>query len=396
MFVNSETNIRQKNKLSRKTMTYVSYLDCAATAPIESEVLAVMIHFFEQEFGNSGSRTHQFGARAKRAVEEAREEVARVVHCDPAEVIFTSGATESNNMAILGLASHGVAKNRKHIVSTAIEHKAVLEPLQILEGRGFEITLLHPGPSGRVKAEDIVESVRPDTLLVSVMHANNETGVIQPITQILDGLADSDVIFHTDAAQTFGKELDELQSTRIDLISISGHKIFGPKGIGALITRRRGGRAPLEPLMFGGGQERGLRPGTMPVALAAGLGAAAKLALRDQRKRTTKCIEFRQALLDGLAPLKPRVHGDTKNMLPHIVNLSLADIDSEAVMLALRENVAISNGSACTSATYSPSHVLTAMDMPSSEVETATRWSWSHMTVEPDWAAIRERIEMLM
>jgi cysteine desulfurase len=229
------------------------------------------------------------------------------------------------------------------------------------------------------------------------MHANNETGVLQPIGDIASKLADSDVFLHTDAAQTFGKALDDLRKPRIDLISISGHKIFGPKGIGALIARRRRGRRPpLTPLMFGGGQERGLRPGTMPIALTAGLGKAAELSLRDHAERDQRCRQFRALLMEALAPLNPIIHGDDTFTMSHVANLSIADIDSEALMLALKDSVAISNGSACTSASYSPSHVLKAMQLTDKAAAAATRWSWCHMTENPDWELVRQRITMLL
>ncbi len=378
-------------------MTYPTYLDCCATSPIESEVLDEINSYLAVDFGNSGSRTHNYGAVANRAVEQARKQIAQVVECDPAEVIFTSGATESDNMAILGLAKHGAESGRKHIVSTEIEHKAVLEPLEELQRKGFEITLVPPNAEGRVPAEHVLGAIRDDTLLVSVMHANNETGVLQPIVEVAAELANSDVFLHTDAAQTFGKVIDELRIPRIDLISISGHKVFGPKGIGALIARRRNGeRPPLTPLMFGGGQERGLRPGTMPVALTAGLGKAAELALRDHAQRDQRCRRFRATLMEELALLDPTIHGDDEFTMSHVANLSIADIDSEALMLALKDLVAISNGSACTSASYSPSHVLKAMHLTDKAADAATRWSWSHMTEDPDWEVIRQRITMLL
>lgn len=378
-------------------MTYTSYLDCCATSPIEKGVLEEVIRFLEHDFGNSGSRTHEYGAVANRAVEKARRHVANVVNSEPAEVTFTSGATESNNLVLFGLVQQGNDTGRKHIVSTAIEHKAVLEPLEQLKQQGFEISLVEPNESGRVAASDVLDAIRPDTLLVSVMHANNETGVIQPIAEIIEELTDPRVFFHTDAAQSFGKEINDLRNLRIDLISISGHKIFGPKGVGALIARRRGGRRPpLHPLMHGGGQERGLRPGTMPVALVAGLGKAAELALRDNENRRTRCSEFRQRLLRELDALNPVIHGDQHHSMAHVVNLSFGNIDSEALMLALKDSVAISNGSACTSATYTQSHVLKAMRLSDAEAETATRWSWCHSTVDPDWEKIRQKIKMLL
>jgi cysteine desulfurase len=378
-------------------MTYPTYLDCCATSPIESEVIDEISSYLAVDFGNSGSRTHNYGAVANRAVEQARKKIAEVVQCDPAEVVFTSGATESDNMAILGLAKYGTEAGRKHIVSTEIEHKAVLEPLEELERNGFEVSLVAPSASGRVLTDDVLGAIRNDTLLVSVMHANNETGVIQPIADIASRLADSDVFFHTDAAQTFGKLMDDLRSPRIDLISISGHKIFGPKGIGAIIARRRNGRRPpLTPLMFGGGQERGLRPGTMPVALTAGLGKAAEISLRDHAERDQRCRQFKATMMKNLASLNPIMHGEEQFTMSHVANFSIADIDSEALMLALKESVAISNGSACTSASYSPSHVLKAMQLTDKAAGAATRWSWCHMTDEPDWGLVRQRISMLL
>ena len=247
------------------------YLDCNATTPLEPEVQREMLRFFEGEFGNAGSRTHEFGARAKQAIQKARDQVAALVSAQREEVIFTSGATESNNLAILGLAAFGEQSKRRHIISTQIEHKAVLEPLEELERRGFEVEFLAPNSDGRVETEKIHAALRPDTLLVSVMHANNETGVIQPIEEIATILGKHAAYFHVDAAQTFGKLIEPLRNPRIDFISASAHKIYGPKGVGALIARRRGfDRAPLTPLLFGGGQERGLRPGTLPVPLIVG------------------------------------------------------------------------------------------------------------------------------
>jgi cysteine desulfurase len=365
------------------------YLDCNATTPVEPSVQREVLRFMAQEFGNAGSRTHEFGATAKEAVERAREMVAKVVDADREEVIFTSGATESNNLAILGLAPHGLEANKRHIVSTEIEHKAVLEPLDALSKQGFEITLVSGAADGRVCAKDVLDAVRPDTLLVSVMHVNNETGVIQPIEDIARGLTDRSVYMHVDAAQGFGKDLGQLRTKRIDLISISGHKIFAPKGIGALVVRRRNyKRPPLRPLMYGGGQERGLRAGTVPVPLAVGLGLASELAVIDHDSRVKRCLEFRSKLLSAFDCLNPELNGNLQSMLPHVVNVSFPGIDSESAILALKEIVAISNGSACTSASYKPSHVLSAMGLSDDRIKGALRWSWSHDTPDPDWPKI--------
>lgn len=365
------------------TNTLPLYLDCNATTPLDPRVREAMLHYFDVDYGNAGSRTHEYGTRAKQTVQQARTQVAALIRCESDEVVFTSGATESNNLAILGLAQHGEQTGRKHIVTTQIEHKAVLEPVEELERRGFEVTRVAPTPGGWVEPSAILSALRPDTLLVSVMHANNETGVIQPIEEILAGIKDHPAFFHTDAAQSFGKLIAPLQNPRIDLISISGHKIYGPKGIGALITRRRGyDRIPLTPLMFGGGQERGLRPGTLPVPLIVALGLAAELAGKEWQKRAEKCLAFRKELLATFAPFNPVFNGDPNRTLPHVVNLSIPGIDSEALMLALKHDLAISNGSACTSANYKPSHVLEAMDIDTVNAQCAVRLSWCHLTSE--------------
>ena len=349
----------------------------------------IFLRYVREEFGNAGSRTHEYGTRAKQAVQKARDQVAAVVKCNREEVIFTSGATESNNLAILGLRAHGEKTGRKHIVATAIEHKAVLEPLEHLEANGFAVTLIKPDESGSVSAEAVVAALRPDTLLVSVMHVNNETGVIQPIDDIAKALAKHEAFFHVDAAQSFGKRLPELQDRRIDLISISGHKIYAPKGIGALITRRRGyERTPLTPLVFGGGQERGLRPGTLPVALIVALGAAAELAARDVDKRNKYCAAIKQEALAAFSQVGGVPTGDVTKTVPSTLNIAVPGLDSEAVMLALKEVVAISNGSACTSQNYTASHVLTAMGLSEDRVKGALRFSWCHLTPKVDWPAV--------
>lgn len=372
------------------------YLDCNATTPVEPEVLEVMMRFLAEEYGNAGSRTHEFGVRAKQAIERAREQVGAVVAARRDDVIFTSGATESNNLVLLGIARSAESATRRHIVSTSIEHKAILEPLDQLVKQGFEVTLVHPDQSGRVDAQVILDAVRPDTLLVSVMHANNETGVVQPIEAIADGLPDA-VWLHVDAAQTFGKLLTPLQNPRIDLISISAHKIFGPKGIGALVSRRRHGqRAPLSPLMFGGGQERGIRPGTQAVHLIAGFGMAAELALRDKVAREVACLRFRDGVLTAMAQLGGVLNGDQAYCLPHVVNVSLPGLNSEAAMVALKGILALSNGSACTSTSYEPSHVLVAMGLEQERIESALRLSWCHMTTEVDWPQVCAALRHMM
>jgi cysteine desulfurase len=371
------------------------YFDCNATTPIEPEVLEAVIHYCRDEYGNAGSRTHRFGTSASKAMRRAREQVAAVVDASWEEVIFTGGATESNNLAILGLAEQAERQGKKHIVASQIEHKAVLEPLEELAKRGFELTLLKPDINGVITPGSVQSALRVDTFLVSVMHVNNETGVIQPLREIGAALGQHPAAYHTDAAQGFGKELEGLRSNRLDLISISGHKIFAPKGIGALIIRSRSAPIKLRPLMFGGGQERGLRPGTIAVHLAVGLGVAAEIAIRDHARRVRDCKILRAALLDALAPLHPTVHGTQTAVLPHIINMRFDEIDSEAIIIALKDLVAISNGSACTSMSYQPSHVLKAMGLADSQATAATRWSWCHMTSQPDWGAVADQIRSL-
>ena len=374
----------------------LAYLDCNATTPLEPRVGEVLVRYLTEEFGNEGSRTHEFGARAKQAVQRARDQVGAVVDAKRDEVIFTSGATESNNLAILGLREAGHATGRKHVITTKIEHKAVLEPFDVLERDGFEVTRLEVSEAGYVTPDSLKEALRDDTLLVSIIHVNNETGVVQPLRDLASVLCGHAAYFHTDAAQGFGKDLDTLRDPRIDLISVSGHKVFAPKGVGALITRRRGyERPPLKPLFFGGGQERGLRPGTLPVALIVALGEAADLAARDHSVRLSRCEEIRVAALRAFTGLDFKLTGDQARVMPHVLNMSFQSLDSEALIVALKDLIAISNGSACTSASYTPSHVLKAMGMTDDEANACVRISWCHMTPDVDWGAVAERIRTL-
>ena len=352
--------------------------------------------FIREEFGNAGSRTHEFGNRAKQAVQKARDQVAAVAKCQREEVIFTSGATESDNLTILGLREHGEKTGRRHIISTAIEHKAVLEPLEFLERHGLEITLIKPGSDGVVPAAEVQAALRPETLLVSVMQVNNETGIVQPLDEIASALGKHEAYFHMDAAQGFGKRIAELENPRIDLISISGHKVYAPKRVGALVTRRRGySRPPLAPLTFGGGQERGLRPGTLPVALIVALGRAAELAVRDVEKRNARCQRIKEQAMAAFREVGGVPTGDQSKAVPSTLNVPIPGLDSEAVMVALKDIVAISNGSACTSQSYTASHVLTAMGLPEDRVKGALRLSWCHLTPDPRSGQVVEAIQRL-
>ena len=357
------------------------YLDCNATTPIEPEVVENMNKYLTTNFGNEGSHTHSFGAVAKKAVQEATDQVVSLVNASRNEIIFTSGATESNNIAILGLKEFGLKNNKKHIITSAIEHKAVLEPIQELEKIGFEVDIINVDQSGRVNPKDVKDKIREETLLISIMGVNNETGVIQPISEIIEIIKDHDCYFHVDAAQMFGKDIDTLSNKRIDLISISGHKIFGPKGIGALVTRLRNfNKPPLQPLFFGGGQQAKLRPGTLPVHLIVGLGTAAKIAKKNFKKRQEQNKKIYDQIIKLMKSLNGNLNGDEKYLLGNCINFSIPTVDAEAFMLTTKDLISISNGSACTSSTYEPSHVIKAMNNNENIIKGAVRISWCHLT----------------
>jgi len=324
-------------------------------------------------------------------VNVAREEVAALVGAQPDEVIFTSGATEANNLAILGMADALGRDGRRHIVTSALEHKAVLEPVAHLASRGFAVTSIGADERGMVDADELLEAVTGNTGLISLMHVNNEIGTVQRIAHIADRLPPH-VYLHVDAAQGLGKEFDEISNPRVDLISGSAHKMHGPKGIGVLIARRRAfRRPPLTPLMVGGGQERGLRPGTIPVHLVAGFGTAARAAVQERRARIDRNRAFRDRAVSALQPLAPKLNGDVSRVLPHILNVSFDGIDAEAAIVASKDLVAISNGSACSSHSYERSHVLAAMQLDDDRIAGALRISWCHLTSDPDWSALVTR-----
>jgi cysteine desulfurase len=358
-----------------------TYLDSNATTQVLKPVADLVYKLMIEEYGNSGSRTHEFGVKAKQFTEKARGQIADVVDADKSEVIFTSGATESNNIAILGLESFGVEKNKKHIITTKIEHKAVLEPVAHLESKGFDVTYLNVGETGLIDIDELKSALRDDTLLVSIMHVNNETGCIQPLESICDVLDGSEAFFHVDAAQSFAKLTGELVNKRIDLISASGHKVYAPKGIGALIMRKRGFiRTPLKPIFFGGGQEKGLRPGTLAVPLIAGFGLACELAMKNCDVWQIHAQNIKDTLMNKLEPLGLVINGE--NTSPFVLNFTVPGVNSEAAMVMLKGIVAVSNGSACTSSSYKPSHVLSAMGFDEDRINGAIRMSWSHMTEE--------------
>jgi len=371
------------------------YLDMSATTPVLKEVADLAYKLMVDEYGNAGSRTHEYGAKAKTAVLLARKQVAAVVDADESEVIFTSGATESNNIALLGLKSFGKDNKKKHIITSRIEHKAVLEPLDFLAAEeGFDVTYLEVGESGVVDPRDLFKALRSDTLLVSIMHVNNETGCIQPISDICDELREHDAFFHVDAAQSFGKLSEDLKNKRIDFISASGHKVYAPKGIGALIVRKRGFfKAPLKPIFFGGGQEKDLRPGTLAVPLIAGFGLACEIAIINYYKWNAHAKSLKDTLIFELDKIGAEYNGE--NTSPFVLNFSIPGVNSESLMVSLKGVVAVSNGSACNSSSYNPTHVLTAMGFDENRIAGAVRFSWGPMTETLPVNEILRRIEQV-
>lgn len=356
------------------------YLDSNSSAPIAPQVLRRMVEVYQGIIGNPDSRTHDFGMSARQVVEEARLEVAKLLNIQHDEVIFTSGATESNNIALRGLEDFAKKSGKMHIISSAIEHKAVLQTLQYLKTFGFSVDLVKPGRDGRVSANNILERVRDDTLLVSLMHVNNETGIIQPVYEIGERLSNTDVLFHIDATQSFGKLVDELKEISYNMLSMSAHKLGGPQGIGALILRKRGyRRLPIKGIMYGGQQEKGIRPGTVPVALVAGLGEACRIAGTDYKAGHKKCNDIKGKVLKKLeaSGLKYIINGDLKYSMANTLNICFPGVASEALMLASKQYCAVSNGSACNSNSYEPSYVLRAMEIPDELIECSIRLSWS-------------------
>lgn len=353
------------------------YLDFCATTPLDPRVLEIMTDIYTNHPGNADSRTHVYGTDTKGIVLKARKALAGILNTDPNEIIFTSGATESDNTAILGLREYAEQTGRKHMITTAIEHKAVLQPMKYLAEHGFEIDFAAPDESGRVKAEDILSRVRKDTLLVSVMHVNNETGVIQPVVEIGEALKDTDTYFHVDAAQSFGKLNDDLRKLSYDMLSITAHKIHGPQGIGALVMKRKNyKRPPVKPMLYGGQQEYGFRPGTSPVAMVAALAKAAEIMEQEYPAMKANLLAQKEHLLKSFEGLPYKINGDPAYTLPNILNISFKGVDSESVFVALKDYYAISSGSACTSGSYDPSYVLVAMGLDTKRISEALRISW--------------------
>jgi cysteine desulfurase len=357
------------------------YLDYQATTPLDPRVLEAMMPYFTHQFGNPHSRSHSYGWEAEEGVEKARGQVAKLIGADEKEVIFTSGATESNNLAIRGVAEF--YKDRKnHIVTTVTEHKCVLDTCRHLEQQGFEVTYLPVQKNGLIDLEALRAAVTDKTVVVSVMAVNNEIGVIQPLAEIGKICREKKAFFHTDAAQAAGKIALDVEAMNIDLMSISGHKIYGPKGIGALYVRRKP-RVRLVPLIVGGGQERGFRSGTLPTPLCVGLGEAAEIAMNEMEGEAKRLAKLQARMLKGLQDRLPEifVNGDLEHRIPGNLNISFAYVEGESLMMGIK-NLAVSSGSACTSASLEPSYVLRALGVEEEMAHTSLRIGLGRFTTE--------------
>jgi cysteine desulfurase len=358
------------------------YLDYSSTTPIDPRVAEKMIPFITEHFGNPASRSHSFGWTAEEAVEEAREEVAKLVNADPREIVWTSGATESNNLAIKG-ASHFYSTKGKHILTIATEHKAVIDAVRELEREGYTATYLEPEPNGMVDLEKFKKAIRPDTVLASVMIVNNEIGVIQDIEALGNICREHNVIFHVDAAQATGKVDIDLEKLPVDLMSFSAHKTYGPKGIGALYVRRKP-RIRIEAQMHGGGHERGMRSGTLATHQIVGMGEAFRIARIEMQLENERIRKLRDKLLHGLQDMEEvYVNGDLKHRIPHNLNISFNYVEGESLIMAVKD-IAVSSGSACTSASLEPSYVLRALGRSDELAHSSIRFSIGRFTTEAD------------
>ena len=359
------------------------YLDYSATTPVDPRVAAVMIPYLTEHYGNPASRSHPFGWTAEKAVENARDEVAKLVGADPREIVWTSGATESNNLAIKGAANFYAATKGKHIITVATEHKAVIDAVRELERQGFTATYLEPEPDGLVDINKFKAAIQPDTVLASVMLVNNEIGVIQDIAAIGKVCRENNVIFHVDAAQATGKVVIDLENLPVDLMSFCAHKTYGPKGIGALYVRRKP-RIRIEAQMHGGGHERGMRSGTLATHQIVGMGEAFRLARLEMAAENERVRALRDKLLHGLQEIEETyVNGDLDHRVPHNLNISFNYVEGESLIMAVKD-IAVSSGSACTSASLEPSYVLRALGRSDELAHSSIRFSIGRFTTEAD------------
>ncbi|CAJ0800946.1 Cysteine desulfurase IscS [Ralstonia condita] len=358
------------------------YMDYSATTPVDPRVVDKMIPYLREHFGNPASRSHPFGWEAEKAVETAREQVAALVNADPREIVWTSGATESNNLAIKG-AAHFYSSKGKHIITVKTEHKAVLDTTRELERQGFEVTYLDVQDNGLIDIDAFKQAIRPDTILASVMMVNNEIGVIQDIEQIGEICREKGVIFHVDAAQATGKVVIDLQKLKVDLMSFSAHKTYGPKGIGALYVRRKP-RIRIEAQMHGGGHERGMRSGTLATHQIVGMGEAFRIAKEEMATENERIRMLRDRLYRGLNTMEEvYVNGDMEHRVPHNLNISFNFVEGESLIMAIKD-VAVSSGSACTSASLEPSYVLRALGRNDELAHSSIRFTVGRFTTEQE------------
>ena len=358
------------------------YMDYSSTTPVDPRVVEKMIPYLTGQFGNPASRSHQYGWDAEKAVEQARADVARLINADPREIVWTSGATEGNNLAIKGAAQFYKEKG-KHLITVKTEHKAVLDTFRELERQGFEATYLSPQPNGLITLKQLEAAIRPDTILVSVMLVNNEIGVIQDIDAIGQLCREKGIIFHSDAAQATGKIAIDLEKSKVDLMTFTAHKTYGPKGIGALYVRRKP-RVRLESQMHGGGHERGLRSGTLPTHQIVGMGEAFRLAKLEMGAEVERVRMLRDRLLKGLSEIEETyVNGDLDHRVPHNLNMSFNFVEGESLIMAIKD-IAVSSGSACTSASLEPSYVLRALGRSDELAHSSIRFTIGRFTTEED------------
>ena len=360
------------------------YLDYASTTPVDPRVASKMMEFLtpEGEFGNPASRSHRFGWKADEAVEQARSHVANLVNCDPREVVWTSGATEADNLAIKGVARFYKSKGN-HIITSKIEHKAVLDPCRQLEREGFEVTYLDPDDKGVISPEAVKAAIKDSTVLVSIMHINNELGTVNDISKIGDVTRDKGIFFHVDAAQSTGKVNIDLEKMSVDLMSFSAHKTYGPKGVGALYVRRKP-RVRLEALIHGGGHERGMRSGTLATHQIVGMGEAFRLASKEMEEDHKKISKYHAKFLDKVKEIDHvYINGDLNNKVPNILNVSFNFVEGESLIMGLKD-IAVSSGSACTSASLEPSYVLRALGRKDELAHSSIRFSFGRFTSVDD------------
>ena len=366
------------------TLKLPIYLDNNATTPLDPRVLEAMMPYLTSKFGNSASRNHSFGWEAEEAVDKARDQVANLINADGKEIVWTSGSTESNNLAIKGAAEMYKDKG-KHIITAVHEHKAVLDPCKRLQREGFEVTWLEPPRDGVITAEQVAAAIRPDTILVTIMWANNEIGTINQITQIGKLCKAKDIIFHTDATQAVGKIPVDVEVSGVDLLSASGHKMYGPKGVGFLYVRRRKPRVRLVPIFDGGGHERGMRSGTLNVTGIVGMGAAAEIAQHEIVSETALLSALRDRLEIGITSQLDHVYvnGNKEHRLPHTSNISFPYVEGESLMMAIKE-IAVSSGSACTSASLEPSYVLRSLGLGDDLAHSSIRFGIGRFTTQEE------------